>query len=55
MSANAERQIERAGIAGIDVGLALVEGSGALGWFDDPGYLPHRATLGGALPRIVSP
>lgn len=55
ISADAEQQIERAGVAGIDIGLAFVKGNGALGWFDDPGYLPHRATLGGALPRIVSP
>ncbi len=53
LSASAEREIERAGVAGIDVGLAFVHESGALRWFDDPGYVPHRATLGGALPRIV--
>lgn len=54
MSAHAERELERAGVANIDLGVAFVDGSGALGWFDDPGYQPHRATLGGALPRIVS-
>ena len=53
LSARAEREIERAGVAGIEVGLAFVHESGALGWFDDSGSQPHRATLGGALPRIV--
>lgn len=53
MSALAEREIDRAGMAGVEIGLAFVNGGGALGWFDDPGYLRHRATLGGALPRVV--
>ena len=52
-AAHAETEIERAGSAGIEVGLAFVHASGAIGWFDQPGYLPHRATLGGALPRVV--
>lgn len=54
MSEHAEREIVRAGAAGIDIGLAFVDESGAPGWFDDPGYRTHLATLGGALPRIVS-
>lgn len=53
LAARAELEMARAGSAGIDVGVAFVHASGALGWFDDPGCLPHRATLGGALPRIV--
>lgn len=53
LSEQAEREIGRAGAAGIDLGLAFIDGSGAPGWFDDPGFLPHRATLGGALPRIA--
>ena len=53
LSSLAEHEIERAGVAGIEVGLTFVHESGAIGWFDDAGYLPHRVTLGGALPRIV--
>lgn len=54
LSAHAEQEIDRAGAAGIEVGLAFVDRSGAPGWFDDPGYAAHRATLGGALPRVAS-
>ena len=53
LSELAERELERAGVAGVELGLAFVHEGGGLGWYDDPGYLPHRATLGGALPRIV--
>lgn len=52
-AARSETELERAGSAGVDVGLAFVSARGEIGWFDQPGYLPHRATLGGALPRIV--
>ena len=52
-AAHAEHEVERAGSAGIEVGLAFVHLSGASGWLDQPEYLPHLATLGGALPRAV--
>ncbi|HLG55955.1 MAG TPA: hypothetical protein VI485_11535 [Vicinamibacterales bacterium] len=53
LAARAEVEIERAGTARVEVGLAFVHESGAIGWFDDSAYVPHRATLRGALPRIV--
>jgi hypothetical protein len=49
----AETEIERAGAAGVEVGLAFWHADGTIGWFDDTGVVPHRATLGGAAPRIV--
>jgi hypothetical protein len=49
----AEPEIERAGTLGLEVGLAFVHPEGTIGWFDDAGAVPHRATLGGATPRIV--
>lgn len=49
----AEPEIERAGAAGIEVGLAFVHPNGRIGWFDDQGAVTHRATLGGATPRII--
>jgi len=49
-----DREIERAATADIDAGLAYVGPGGEIGWFDTSAYRPHRATLGGALPRIVS-
>ena len=53
LAAGADAEIQRGATAGVEVGLAFVDHSGAVGWFDDPRYRPHRATLGGALPRIV--
>ena len=49
----AEREIDRAAVAGVEVGLAFVNAGGRIGWFDQAGYSAHRATLGGALPRVV--
>jgi hypothetical protein len=49
----AESAIEDAGAVGVDVGLAFVHSDGVVGWFDEAGAFPHRATLGGAAPRIV--
>ena len=49
----AEREIDRAGTAGVDVGLAFVHPNGTVGWFDEADAVPHRATLGGAAPRII--
>lgn len=52
-SHEAEREIDRAAAAGVEVGLAFVSADGRIGWFDQSGYATHRATLGGALPRVV--
>ena len=49
----AEREIDRAAVAGVEVGLAFVNADRKIGWFDQAGYTAHRATLGGALPRMV--
>lgn len=49
----AEREIDRAAVAGVEVGLAFVNAERQIGWFDQAGYAVHRATLGGALPRVV--
>lgn len=49
----AGKEIQRAAIAGIEPGVAFVSARGEIGWFDLPGYKPHKASLGGALPRLV--
>ena len=49
----AEGELTRAGTMDVEVGLAFVRANGAVGWFDDQGVVAHRATLGGAAPRIV--
>jgi hypothetical protein len=45
-------EIERAIAAGIEPGLTFLRHDGSVGWFDDAGSQPHRASLGGATPRI---
>ena len=49
----AHQEIERAIAAGIEPGLAFVRPDGGVVWFDSPASRPHRATLGGAAPRLV--
>ena len=49
----AGREIQRAAMAGIEPGLAFVNPQGEIGWFELRGCKPHKATLGGALPRLV--
>jgi hypothetical protein len=49
----AQREIDRAVAAGLETGLAFAHPDGRTGWFDEPGCLPHRASLGGAIPRIA--
>ena len=44
---------DRAAVVGVEVGLAFVNAERQIGWFDQAGYAVHRATLGGALPRVV--
>ena len=53
LAGTAEREIDRAATSGMDVGLAFVHLNGVVGWFDEAGVIPHRATLGGATPRII--
>jgi hypothetical protein len=48
----AHGEIARAIAAGIEPGLAFVRGDRDMVWFDTPGARPHRATLGGATPRV---
>lgn len=48
----AHAEIERAATAGIEPGLAFVGAGVETGWFDAAGFKPHRAVLGGSLPRI---
>jgi hypothetical protein len=50
----AEGEITRAATMDVEVGLAFLQANGSVGWFDDDGVVPHRATLGGAAPRIVA-
>jgi hypothetical protein len=49
----ARQEIQRAAMAGIEPGVAFVSARGEIGWFDLPGCKPHKASLGGALPRVV--
>ena len=49
----ASKEIERAAATGIETGLAFVNSEGGIGWFDQLGYRPHSAVLGGSLPRIA--
>ena len=49
----AGNEIARAATAGIEPGLAFVREPAVIGWFDLPRCKPHRATLGGSLPRLV--
>lgn len=50
----AAKEIARAAAAGIEIGLAFVNSEGKIGWFDQTGFTPHTAVLGGSLPRIAS-
>jgi len=47
-----KKKIERAVLAGIEPGIAWVRQDGAIGWFEQPDCTIHRASLGGAVPRI---
>jgi len=49
-----ERELERAGTAGLEVGLAFLTRGGEPAWFDSPEVTPHCATLGGTSPRIIA-
>lgn len=53
LARHGEAEIERATTAQIEPGMAYVGPAGEIGWFDTPTCRPHRATLGGALPRVV--
>lgn len=49
----AAKEIARAAAAGIETGLTFVNSEGKIGWFDQTGYKPHTAVLGGSFPRIA--
>jgi hypothetical protein len=53
LSELAGNEIERAATAQIGHGLTFLNEAGEIGWFDQPGFKPHQATLGGSLPRLV--
>lgn len=53
LAESAEREIQRAAAADIEPGVAFVSQEGVIGWFDDARFAPHRATVGGVLPRIA--
>lgn len=53
LASSAEGEITRAGTMGVELGLVFLHPNGSPGWFDEPGIVPHRATLGGATPRIA--
>jgi hypothetical protein len=53
LSRQSEHQIERAAGAGIEPGLVYIDPERQIGWFDQPRCRPHRASVGGVLPRIV--
>lgn len=53
LAETAGKEIGRATTAGIDPGLVFIDDQGGIGWFDGPGHKPHRASLGGSLPRLV--
>ena len=46
-------ELARAAAAGVEPGAAFINGQGDIGWFDLPGCKPHKASLGGSLPRLV--
>ena len=54
LAAAARIEIGRAIAAAIEPGLAFLDrGRKNVGWFDSAGAIPHRASLGGALPRVA--
>jgi hypothetical protein len=53
LAETAGQEIERAIAAGVELGLVFVEPDRRIAWFDSASSRPHRATLGGAAPRLV--
>ncbi len=49
----AGKEIARAAAAGVEPGTAFISEQGGIGWFDCSGFKPHKASLGGSLPRLV--
>jgi hypothetical protein len=49
----AGKEIARAATAGVEPGTAFISEPGGIGWFDCSGFKPHKASLGGSLPRLV--
>lgn len=52
MAEQAETRIVSAAQAGIEIGIAFLTPAGAVAWHDAPGAVPHRASLGGVVPRL---
>ncbi len=53
LSELARVELSKAAAAGIETGLAFVNKLGEIGWFDSAEFAPHKASLGGALPRVA--
>ena len=49
---DAETFIVTAARVGLEIGLAFLSADGALLWHDHPSATPHRASLGGVVPRL---
>lgn len=52
LSEAAEMRVTAAAQSGIEVGLCFLDSAGHLAWHDAPHAIPHRATLGGVVPRL---
>lgn len=53
IAAKAEAEILAAAKLGLEPGLVFIDHHGAIAWHDTPGAQPHRATLGGVVPRLI--
>ena len=53
LSDAAATEIARAAASGVHPAAAFLTPQGRIGWFDLPGCKPHKASLGGSLPRLV--
>lgn len=52
LAEDAEISINMAAHNGVEIGLAFINKQGAIVWPATPDSLPHRATLGGVVPRL---
>jgi hypothetical protein len=53
LAEEAETDILTAAKLGLEIGLAFLDHQGAVAWHDTAGAQPHRATLGGVVPRLT--
>lgn len=49
----AKTEIDRAITAAVEPGIAFILGDGSIAWFGTSGVRSHRATVGGAAPRLA--